>query len=92
MPAQDLTPKIQDHITREIDAVNRFRSALNDLLELHGEYQDNGFSGVISQDHIAGDIIHMTPDLVANVYTSILAIDAFMEAGFHDDVLAQASR
>ena len=92
MAAQDLTNKINDHITREIDAVARFRAALADLLQSHADFEDNGYSGVITQDHISGDNVHMTPQLAANVYTSVLAINAFMEANFHDDVLAQASR
>lgn len=92
MAVQDITPKISNHITNEVQAVGRFREALADLLALHEDYQNNGYSGVITQDHIVGDNVHMTPALVGNVYTSVLAINTFMETNFHDDVLAQASR
>lgn len=92
MAAKDLTPKISDFITNEVNAVGRFRQALADLLMLLGEYEDNGYSGVITQDHIVGDNIHLDPALIANVFTSITAINTFMESNFHDDVLAQADR
>jgi hypothetical protein len=92
MAEQDLTPKISDFITNEVQAVGRFRDALADLLELHAEYEDNGYFAIITQDHVIGENVHMTPTLAANVFSSVLAINTFMENNFHDDVLAQAAR
>jgi len=92
MATKDLTPKINDFITKEVEAVGRFRAALADLLALHGEYEDNGYSGIITQDQITGDNVHMEPVLIANVFVSVLAINTFIESNFYDDVLAQASR
>jgi len=92
MADQDLTPKISDFISKEVAAVGRFRAALADLIELHADYEDNGYFAIITQDHITGDNVHMTPALVANVFSSVLAINAFMESNFHDDVLAQAAK
>lgn len=92
MAPKDLTAKINDHISHEIDAVMDFRQALSELLRLKDEYEDNGYFAIITQDHIVGDNVHMTPELIANVYSSVSAINAFMEANFHDDILAQAAR
>lgn len=92
MTAQDFTPKISDFITNEVQAVTDFLDALYRLQALSQLYEDNGYFTLITQDHILGDNVHMTPALIANVFTSWSAINTFMESNFHDDVLAQAAR
>lgn len=93
MPASPA--KKSDFITREVEAVTQLMRALDDLRSLDIEYTNNGYASgeneIVDAD-ATGDNSHMDKALIANVITSYRAIDAFMVAGFHDDVLAQAAR
>jgi len=89
MADQNITPKINNHISKHVQAVTDLVDALNRLRALHEDYEDNGYSGVITQDHITGDNVHLTPTQLANSYSSWIAVDGFIEQNFHDDIWAQ---
>lgn len=90
----DLSAKKANYVSREVAAAKRLIDAVNDLMLLQQEYENNGYASgapnAITDDDCVGSNAHMDAALVANVLTSAQAVAGFMVSNYHDDVIAQA--
>jgi len=90
----DLSAKKANYVSREVAACKRLIDAVNELVLLQAEYENNGYASgapnAITDDDCTGSNAHMDADLVANVLTSAQAVAGFMVGNYHDDVIAQA--
>lgn len=79
MPVLDA--KIANFVSREVNAAQALVDAFDSWDELRKEWDAQGLSGVITDEHITGSNQHVAAADLANAFSSIDALKAVLAAG-----------
>lgn len=73
--------KHSNFVSKMVGQVAEFLEDYQELLQLRAEWDALGYSSAITQDDLLGSNEHLTPQMLADAFSSLAAIKAVMDQG-----------
>lgn len=73
--------KKSNFVSRQVSRTAELLEAFNELLQLRSEWDALGYGQTITQNDLVGENTYLTPEMLADAFTSIDALKAVMDAG-----------
>lgn len=76
-----LSAKHSNFASRLVVQVSAFLEQYQELQQMRAEYDALGYITALTQEDLAGENAHLTPQIIADAFSSLAALKAVMDAG-----------